>query len=379
MALNTADCSGECESVFVPTDEVVFNQNFRDLAERSFDIIFTVDAAGRLTYVSPAIETILGYTPREAVGMHFVQLLAESAIIKTSRMFTDALKSPRSQCVRVELRKKNGTLATIEVTAVPILEEGRMVGAQGAARDLSERIQMEKTLREQTVALRRSQEEIIHRLVSASLYRDGETGMHIRRTGLLSGFLAKAAAWSAGEAENLRFAAPMHDVGKIGIPDAILRKPDKLTPEEFEIMKTHSVIGAKLLAGSDTPMLKMAEEVALNHHERWDGAGYPAGLAGHAIPESARIVAIVDVFDALTHDRVYRPALSEEETLAIMRQGVGTHFDPMLLSLFFSHFEEICRLAAENPDERGGSESIGRLVLPAGAAPEMTQPAVQTR
>lgn len=327
-----------------------------------FDIIFNMDANGRLTYVSPAVEPILGYAPSEAVGMHFADLMAESSVARAMQTFTEALTNPRSQCLRLEMRKKGGALATIEVTGVPVMEDGRMVGVQGTARDLSERIYLEKTLREQTVALRRSQEEIIHRLVSASLYRDGETGMHIRRTGLLSGFLAKAAAWSAGEAENLRFAAPMHDVGKIGIPDAILRKPGKLTAEEFEIMKTHSVIGAKLLAGSDIPMLKMAEEVALNHHERWDGAGYPNGLAGHAIPESARIVAIVDVFDALTHNRVYRPALSEEEALVIMRQGAGSHFDPMLLSLFFSHFEEICRLAAENPDEAPGSEFIGGLI-----------------
>lgn len=365
MPLKTVDCLSECDAVFAPMDEAVFNQSFRDLAERSFDIIFSMDAEGRLTYVSPAIEQILGYTPKEVAGMHFVDLLAESSIAKATQSFTEALTNPRSQCVRLEIRKKSGALATIEVTGVPIMEDGRMLGVQGTARDLSERLYLEKTLREQTVALRRSQEEIIHRLVSASLYRDGETGMHIRRTGLLSGFLAKAAAWSASEAENLRFAAPMHDVGKIGIPDAILRKPGKLTAEEFEIMKTHSVIGAKLLAGSDTPMLKMAEEVALNHHERWDGGGYPNGLTGHAIPESARIVAIVDVFDALTHNRVYRPALSEEEALVIMRQGAGTHFDPMLLSLFFSHFEEICRLAAENPDEAPGSEFIGGLI-PAG-------------
>ena len=133
----------------------------------------------------------------------------------------------------------------------------------------------------------------------------------------------------------------MHDIGKIGIPDAILRKPGKLTPEEYAIMQTHTVLGARMLAGSDSPMLKMAEQIALNHHERWDGRGYPNGLAGYAIPESARIMAIVDVYDALAHDRVYRPALPTEEVLATMQQGEGTHFDPLLLTLFFSHLDEL--------------------------------------
>ena len=172
---------------------------------------------------------------------------------------------------------------------------------------------LEDRVREQTAAIRHSQEEIIHRLLSASLWRDEETGMHIRRVGLLSEALAKAASWSVAEAEGLRLAAPLHDVGKIGIPDAILQKPGKLFLEEFEIMKQHAVIGAQMLSGSDIPLLQMAQQIALNHHERWDGQGYPAGLAGEAIPQCARILAVVDMYDALSHDRVYRPAMEEEK------------------------------------------------------------------
>ena len=194
----------------------------------------------------------------------------------------------------------------------------------------------EQRVREHTVSIRRAHEETVHRLVSASMWRDEETGMHIRRTGLLSELLAKAAGWSSAEAEQIRLAAPMHDVGKIGIPDAILRKAGKLSADEFEIIKRHTLIGAEMLAGSSVPMLQMAETIALNHHERWDGEGYPAGLVRHAIPESARIVSIVDVYDALTHDRVYRPALPQEEALQIMQQGAGTQFDPLLLAAFFS-------------------------------------------
>ncbi len=212
-------------------------------------------------------------------------------------------------------------------------------------------------------AIRSAHEETIYRLLSASMWRDEETGMHCRRTGLLGELLARAAGWSTTEAENIRLAAPMHDVGKIGIPDAVLRKPGKLFLDEFEVMKQHTVIGAQILAGSEVPMLQMAQTIALNHHERWDGEGYPAGLAGHAIPESARIVAIVDVYDAMTHDRVYRPAIPEEEALAIMQKSAGRQFDPLLLAIFFSQLAEISSIARENQDETAGAASGGRNLI----------------
>jgi HD-GYP domain-containing protein (c-di-GMP phosphodiesterase class II) len=245
-----------------------------------------------------------------------------------------------------------------ETRARQIEEHEALIAAK---REYTERL--EERVREQTVVIRRAQEETIHRLISASLWRDEETGMHIRRTGLFSEALAKAVVWSVANVDRIRMAAPMHDVGKIGIPDAVLRKPDKLTPEEFEIMKSHTVIGARMLDGSDEPMLLMAKEIALNHHERWDGKGYPNGLAGDAIPECARILAIVDVYDAITHDRVYRPALPDDEVLTIMRQGEGTHFDPFLLTLFLSILEEIDRIAREHQDEPGMDSYIGQPLL----------------
>jgi putative two-component system response regulator len=212
-------------------------------------------------------------------------------------------------------------------------------------------LRLEEKVREQTVAIRSAHEETTHRLLSASLWRDEETGTHLRRCGLLAELLAKAAGWSVAEAELIRFAAPMHDVGKIGIPDAILRKPGRLLPKELETMKQHARIGAEMLAGSPVPMLQMAREIALYHHERWDGKGYPTGLMGAAIPECARIVAVVDVYDALTHDRVYRRAYTEARALAMMRQAAGTQLEPRLLPLFFAHLPEICRIAETNPDQ----------------------------
>lgn len=212
--------------------------------------------------------------------------------------------------------------------------------------------QLERRIREQTLVIRRAHEETIHRLVAASGYRDEETGGHVRRTGLFSEVLARAAGWSTAEAETLRFAAPMHDVGKIGVPDQILRKPGRLTSDEYAVMKRHTLIGAEILANSSSALLKTAAEIALYHHERWDGQGYPHGLAREAIPEAARIVAIADVYDALSHDRVYRPALPADDVLELMAEGLGSQFDPSLLPIFFAVHDEIERIAGAVPDER---------------------------
>jgi HD-GYP domain-containing protein (c-di-GMP phosphodiesterase class II) len=232
-------------------------------------------------------------------------------------------------------------------------------------------------------AIRLAHEETIHRLVTASLCRDEETGMHIKRTGLLSELLARAAGWSEAEAEVIRLAAPMHDVGKIGIPDAILQKPGKLTPAEFEIMKTHTEIGARMLDGSQSAILAMAREIALCHHEHWDGTGYPRGLSGLAIPEPARILSIVDVYDAMTHSRVYRAAVPEDEILTLMTQGAGTRFDPALIALFLANYEAMRRIAQDNPDETAAETNVASLfsllpvtmlVRPTGPAPDVGAP-----
>jgi putative two-component system response regulator len=217
---------------------------------------------------------------------------------------------------------------------------------------------LEARVRAQTLAIRSANEETIHRLLSAAAYRDEETGAHIRRTGLFSEVLALAAGWSQIESEELRIAAPMHDIGKIGIPDTILLKQGRLTESEFEVMKQHTVIGARMLDGSTFPVIQLGQSIALNHHERWDGCGYPHGISGQSIPEAARILSIVDVYDALSHDRVYRKALSDEHVVTLLRRGMGTQFDPTLLALFFTIFDQIQEIAAANPDDRSISDGF---------------------
>jgi len=200
---------------------------------------------------------------------------------------------------------------------------------------------LEEKVREQTEEIRLSREEITLRLIAAQEYRHDETGAHVRRIGLYAEAIGERIGRPKEYTEMLRLAAPMHDVGKIGVPDSILMKPGKLTGGEFEIMKTHTTIGGKILEGSRLALVNMAQAIALWHHERWDGSGYPHSLAGEDIPESGRIVAVADVYDALVHDRVYRPAMSEDEALAIMTSERGAHFEPLIFDVFLESLPEL--------------------------------------
>ncbi|HLW49229.1 MAG TPA: HD domain-containing phosphohydrolase [bacterium] len=178
---------------------------------------------------------------------------------------------------------------------------------------------------------------MVERLALAAEYREDDgTGEHTRRVGRASALLARAIGLPRSDVMMIRQAAPLHDVGKIAIPDKILLKPNILTPQEWGIMKTHTTIGAKIVSAANYPILRTAEAIALSHHERWDGAGYPHGLGGESIALPARIVAVADAFDAMTHPRPYRPARPADEALAELERGAGTHFDPRCVEGFFS-------------------------------------------
>ena len=179
-----------------------------------------------------------------------------------------------------------------------------------------------------------AQAETVRRLSMAVEFRDEDTGAHIERIGRFTTLLAEHVGMSAEFCRRIRHAAPLHDVGKVAIPDSILLKPGSLTAEERAIVETHAEEGHRLLRGSSSSILDMAATIALSHHERWDGNGYPRGLAGEEIPIEGRIVAIADVFDALTSDRVYREAFPVEQAIAMMRDQSGLHFDPVLLKAF---------------------------------------------
>lgn len=199
----------------------------------------------------------------------------------------------------------------------------------------------ELQVKERTAALLRSQQSAITMLAAAGHYNDNDTGHHIWRMAAYSKCLAEAAGWSVTDASMLAQAAPMHDTGKIGIPDSILKAPRRLNRDEMTIMRTHAEIGHKILAQSDTPLFNLAAEIALCHHEKWDGSGYPQSLTGEAIPQSARIVAIADVFDALTMKRPYKKAWSDADAFDYIAEQAGTHFDPELVCRFLSIKDEI--------------------------------------
>ncbi len=192
--------------------------------------------------------------------------------------------------------------------------------------------------------------DTILRLTMAAEYKDKDTGQHTRRIGHLSGATAKLLNLSDKEVETILNAAPMHDIGKIGIPDAILLKPGKLDKDEWDIMRQHTTIGAKILAGSDVDFINLAHTVAMTHHEKWDGSGYPTGLSGNDIPIIGRIVAIVDVFDALLSRRPYKEPFSLEMTLAILEEGRGNHFDPDIVDLFLANIDELLAIRQKYTD-----------------------------
>ena len=258
--------------------------------------------------------------------------------------------------VGVPLRLPDGTLygsfCCMSHEADPSLAErdirfmhvlARMVGhelererrAEEDVRRLGESL-VERTSQARALAagLEIAQAETVRRLSLAVEYRDDETGSHVDRVSRLCSVLASLAGLDATLCELIRHASGLHDAGKIAVPDAVLLKPGRLTPEERAVIETHPEVGHELLGGSDSEVLQMAATIAWSHHERFDGAGYPRGLAGEEIPVEGRLLAIVDVYDALSNDRVYRPAFPRERVVEIMLEGRGSQFDPALLDLF---------------------------------------------
>ncbi|MEJ5243339.1 MAG: HD domain-containing phosphohydrolase [Desulfomicrobiaceae bacterium] len=228
---------------------------------------------------------------------------------------------------------------------------------------------LEELVLQRTQELERTRRQIMQRLSRAAEYKDNETGNHVMRVGEISAVLGRAMGLSEERCLMLRDCAPLHDIGKIGIPDAVLLKPGKLDPEEWAIMQRHCIYGCEILSSlksrdearehclhfneadpDDNELLHLARILALLHHERWDGSGYPLGLKGEHIPIEARIVALVDVYDALSSERPYKPAFPEERCLAIIAEGRCTHFDPAIVDAFFQHIEEIRAIHAHWQD-----------------------------
>ncbi|MEC4592003.1 MULTISPECIES: HD domain-containing phosphohydrolase [Nitrospirillum] len=206
---------------------------------------------------------------------------------------------------------------------------------------------LEAAVAQRTRDLEHTHLEVVRRLCAVGEFRDDETGRHVNRIGALSGRIARLAGWLEPDAELLASAAPLHDIGKVSIPDAILLKPGKLSDPEWQVMKTHADAGASILRGSKIPVLDLAAEIAVTHHEKWDGSGYPQGLAGETIPMSGRIVAVADVFDALLSRRPYKEPWTVNQVADHLRAQSGRHFDPALVDLVLANLEELLALRVE--------------------------------
>lgn len=227
-----------------------------------------------------------------------------------------------------------------------------LLDAQLAHRFMADQKQtLERMVRARTRELRETQRQVVQRLGMAAEYRDEETGNHILRMSHMCAHLAKALGWDEGSRELLLHASPMHDIGKIGIPDSILLKPGGLNDQERAIMQTHTLIGGHLLAGGDSALMEMAREIALTHHEKWDGSGYPHGLQGVEIPQCGRIAALADVFDALLSERPYKSAWPLDRALDLIRKQCGAHFDPEVVEVFEAELSRLLEIRERFADK----------------------------
>lgn len=230
----------------------------------------------------------------------------------------------------------------------------------GRTRALDEATERLERLQED---LKVAREETIARLARAAEFRDDETAAHLQRMSHYCYLIGKKKKLDEYTCEMLRIASPMHDVGKIGIPDHILLKPGRLTPDEYTIMKQHAEIGYKILSGSESPLVKLAANIAHTHHEKWDGSGYPRGLEADAIPIEGRIAAVADVFDALTSERPYKKAWPIEDAVALLERGREQHFDPELVDLFLDSMDEVLEIRNQFRDAHssGAEQAVRRI------------------
>ena len=310
----------------------------------SLDLFGTANLEGYFEELNPAWEQTLGHSTAELCSKPFLEFVHPEDRERTEAEAAKLAEGEVTVHFRNRYRTADGDYLWLEWNVHPVPEEQRLYAT---ARDITVQKEaeqalqnqsdlLEKMVRERTKALEESQLETLKRLAAAAEYRDDDTARHTERVGATAALVAKQLGLADDYVRVLRRAAPLHDVGKIGVSDQILLKPGKLTCEEFETMKQHTVIGANLLSGSGSKTLKLGEEIALTHHERWDGGGYPNLLVGQDIPIGARIVAVADSFDAMTHDRPYKQAMGIDEALAEIERCSGTQFDPSIVDAFLS-------------------------------------------
>jgi PAS domain S-box-containing protein len=330
--------------------------------EMSLDLVCTADLAGNFTWVNEAWTQTLGYTAAELCERNSFEFVhPEDQAATRAELNRQAGDGAPVFNFQNRYRASDGSYRWLEWVsrrdpdADQLLAVARDITERKHAEDLlaNYRDELEREVGMRTVELESARHETLRRLALAAEFRDNDTYAHTERVGELCALIAEQLGLPADEIRLLRLAAPLHDVGKLSIRDSILLKQGKLTDPEFELMKTHTVHGATILAGSSSDVLQLAEQIALYHHERWDGTGYPNRLAGEQIPIAARIVGLADVFDALTHRRPYKPAWPIEDALAEIHRGRGTQFDPAIVDAFDALDEDmVVALTLDHPRSR---------------------------
>jgi len=321
------------------------------LMDRAPVAIYMKDRDRRYVLANGVAHEMAGLEPGEMIGRgaaDFVPAEVEQRLAESDRRILDDGESLETE----ETYELGGEPRTFLVVRFPFVDEtDEIAGIYGISTDVTDKKRAEmlaaQLAREQERAiagLRASRQETVERLAKALEMHDGETGRHVNRMASIAAFLGEQVGLDRDRVLLLRTAAPMHDVGKVATPDGVLRKPGALTSDEREVMELHTTVGYEILADSDSELLQLAATIALTHHERWDGAGYPRGLAGDQIPIEGRITAVADVFDALLSDRCYRSALTVDDAVEVMRDGRGTHFDPQVVDALLDNLEEALSL-----------------------------------
>jgi PAS domain S-box-containing protein len=308
-------------------------KQYRDIVDRS-SIVSKTDIDGKITYVNDKFCDISGYERGELIGQdHNIirhQDMPRNAF--THLWHTILAKKPWYGIVKN--RKKDGSFYTVEATINPILNsDNEIVEFIALRNDITDVVKLQQEIED-------TQEDIILRMGEIGEVRSQETGKHVKRVAAYSELLAKCYGLSKTEIKNLTVASPMHDIGKVAIPDTILNKPGKLTKEEWKIMQTHAEIGYHVFKDSPRELLKTAAIIAYEHHEKYDGSGYPRGLVGKNIHIFGRISALADVFDALGSDRCYKKAWDDEKIFKLLKEERGKHFDPKLIDIFFDNLDK---------------------------------------
>jgi PAS domain S-box-containing protein len=346
--------------------------------EESLELLWSADSTGRLLRVNPAWKRCLGHPAEAMCGRPLIEFIhpddrdgAAAEILSLA----DGSRDGITVCSRY--RTLEGGYVWLEWSARSAHADGVL---HGFAHDISaqrraeqqlsnEARRLEAMVDERTRDLNEARAETLQLLAVAGEYRDDETSQHTERVGTMSAEIGRRMGLSEESVALLHEAAPLHDIGKLAIPDRVLLKPGRLSEDEQELMQTHTTLGARLLFGSRSPVLQLAGVVAESHHEWWDGGGYPQGLIGSDIPLVGRIVTVADVFDALTHDRPYKPPWPADQAIALIRSSAGTQFDPKVVEAFLpivGHRPDSPRDAA--PSRRPAASAEGRRPDPGGAA-----------